>query len=227
MATARAPKTSSRSASGPSATAAATRSATSCGRRSRRSTPSRCSARSAPGASTSTTTTSCRSTPRPPSAIGSSRTSQRACAAAPPRRADGDRQSVLRPGLPRRRLHGQRPARACLRACRRRCARWISAPSSARRSSCCGADARARRPTRAGGPTRPSSGCAEAVELSLRVLDRPEVRLSLRARGEAERAARRHLHGDDRQLPRASSRRSRTPSSSASTRKSRTNRWPA
>ena len=31
--------------------------------------------------------------------------------------------------------------------------RWISAPSSARRSSCCGAAGKAPRPTRAGGPT--------------------------------------------------------------------------
>ena len=52
-------------------------------------------------------------------------------------------------------------ARARLRRCRRRCARWISARSWARRSSCCGAGARARRPTRAAGPTKPSSGCAK------------------------------------------------------------------
>ena len=48
-------------------------------RRSRRSMPSRCSAKSAPGASTSTTTISCRSTPRPPSATASSASFKRAC----------------------------------------------------------------------------------------------------------------------------------------------------
>ena len=42
----------------------------------------------------------------------------------------------------------------------------------------------------------------EAVNYLVRVLDRQEVRLPLRARGEAERAARRHLHGDDRRLSR-------------------------
>ena len=48
----------------------------------------------------------------------------------------------------------------------------------------------------------------EAVNYLCRVLDRSQVRLPLRARGKAERAARRHLHGDDRQLSRIHSRRS-------------------
>ena len=67
-------QTSSPSASGPSATAAAIRSASPCGRALdpvRRRAPARRD--SAPGASTSTTTTSCRSTPRRPSATASSR----------------------------------------------------------------------------------------------------------------------------------------------------------
>ena len=42
----------------------------------------------------------------------------------------------------------------------------------------------------------------EAINYLVRVLDRQEVRLPLRARGQAERAARRHLHGDDRRLSR-------------------------
>ena len=76
------------------------------------------------------------------------------------RRADGDRQSFLRC---RRFATARSPPtiRACARSpCRRRCARWISAPSSARRFSCSGAGAKAPRPTRAGGRTRRSSGCA-------------------------------------------------------------------
>ena len=47
--------------------------------------------------------------------------------------------------------------------CRRRCAPWTSARSSARRSSCCGADAKGRRPTRAGGRTTPCKRLREAV----------------------------------------------------------------
>ena len=76
------------------------------------------------------------------------------------RRADGDGEPVLRPGLPRRRLHRQRSARCAPTRCRRRCARWTSARSSARRSSCSGAGAKAPRPTPAAGRTKPSSGCA-------------------------------------------------------------------
>ena len=77
----------------------------------------------------------------------------------------------------------------------------------------------------------PSAGrrreaAARRGELSVRVLDRPEVRLSLRARGQAQRAARRHLHGDDRATISASSRRSRIPTWSASTPRWRTRRWP-
>ena len=42
----------------------------------------------------------------------------------------------------------------------------------------------------------------EAVNYLCRYSHRQEVRLPLRARGEAERAARRHLHGDDGRVPR-------------------------
>ena len=50
---------------------------------------------------------------------------------------------------------------------------------------------------------RSGQALARGDQLPVRILDRPEVRLQVRARGQAERAARRHLHGDDRQLPRA------------------------
>ena len=122
--------------------------------------PSSCSPRSARGASTCTTTTSCRSTPRRPSATASSSEFKDAC--------DDDGIVVpmatvnlfFDPVVPRRRVHGERRPPCAPTRCRRRCARWTSARSSARRSSCCGAAARAPRPMRAGEPTTRSSGCA-------------------------------------------------------------------
>ena len=49
---------------------------------------------------------------------------------------------------------------------------------------------------------RSDQAAARGGELSVRVLDRSQVRLPVRARGQAERAARRHLHGDDRRVSR-------------------------
>ena len=54
-----------------------------------------------------------------------------------------------------------------------------------------------------------------------------EIRLPLRARGQAERAARRHLHGHDRRLPRLHPTLDSLRTWSASTRRSRTRRWRA
>ena len=133
-----------------------------------------------------------------------------ACDAARHRRADGDRQPVLRPGVPGRRLHRQRRRACAPTRCRRRCARWTSAPSSARRSSCCGAAARAPRPMPAAAPDEAVKRLREAVNYLCEYSIDRRLRVQVRARGQAERAARRHLHGDDRQLPRASSRRSST-----------------
>ena len=130
------------------------------------------------------------------------------------RRADGHREALLRPGLPRRRLHGQRPGRARLRA----------AEDDARDGHRRGAGRedlrvlgrpRGHRDRRL--PTRGRRGEAAAAcdRLPVRVLDRQEVRLQVRDRGQAERAARPHLLGDDRQLPGPHSRRWHTPSCSA------------
>ena len=63
------------------------------------------------------------------------------------------------------------------------------------------------RPGRNGNRRLPPAGrsgqaAARSRQLSLRVLDRPQVRLPLRARVQAERAARRHLHGVDWRVPR-------------------------
>ena len=65
----------------------------------------------------------------------------------------------------------------------------------------------------------------EAIELPLRVLARSEVRLPVRARGEAERAARRHLFPDDGRLSRVHPDARSIPTWSASTPRSRTSTW--
>ncbi len=80
-----------------------------------------------------------------------------------PRRADGDDEPVPRPGLPRRRVHGQRPAGARATRCRRRCARSTSASSSAPRPTSSGAGARAWRPTPRRTRSPRSSGTADAM----------------------------------------------------------------
>ena len=67
---------------------------------------------------------------------------------------------------------------------------------------------------------------ARCDRLPLRVLEQPRLRVPVRARGQAERATGRHLHGDHRQLSRPRSRRSRTRRWWASTRRWRTSRWP-
>ena len=80
------------------------------------------------------------------------------------RGADGDRDAVLpiRCSATARSRPTIRPSART--PCRRRCAPWTWARNSARRSSCCGAAAKAPRPTRAGGPTTPSSGCARRID---------------------------------------------------------------
>ena len=85
------------------------------------------------------------------------------------------------------------------------CARWISAPSSARRSSCCGAGAKAPRPTRAGGPTRPSSDCAKrsTTSASTRSTAKYGFRFALEAKPNEPRGD--IYMADDRRLSRASS----------------------
>ena len=174
----------------------------------------RCSARSARGASTCTTTISCRSTPRPPSAIASSRTSRRRARqhgiVVPMATVSLFFDPVFRDGAftandPRVRAFAvQKTMRAM----------DLGAELGAKIFVLWGG----REGTETDACRRPDEAVKrlrEADQLPVRVLDRPEVRLQVRARGEAERAARRHLHGDDGRLPRASSRRSRIPRWSA------------
>ena len=110
------PRTSSPSACGPSGGRASTCSAARSVRRWTRRTPSTASPTSVPTASPSTTTTSSRSTPTPAEKEAAARLAATRPGRDRPRRADGHHQPVLPPGLPRRRLHQQRPRRAPLRA---------------------------------------------------------------------------------------------------------------
>ena len=66
----------------------------------------------------------------------------------------------------------------------------------------------------------------EALNFLCEYVARPGLRPPVRARAQAERAARRHLPADRRPRARASSPRSITPRWSASTPRSRTRRWP-
>ncbi len=122
--------------------------------------------------------------------------------AAQDRRPDGDRQSVLRSHLSRRRVHGERRARPRLRGAEddaghghRRRARREDLRALGR--------TRGHRNRRLPPARRRREAAARSHQLSLRVLHRPEVRLPVRARGQAERAARRHLHGDHGRVPRS------------------------
>ena len=67
----------------------------------------------------------------------------------------------------------------------------------------------------------------DAIDFLCEYARRPEIRAAVRARGQAERAARRHLLPDDRPPIWRSFQRWRTRRWSASTRKSRTSTWPA
>ena len=188
--------------SGPSATAAAIRSAKRSDRRWRRSTRWRCSAKSARGASTFTTTISCRSTPRPPSATASSRNSRRP--------APGTASSC------RWRRSTCSSIRCFVTAPSPRTTRRVRAYADPEDDARDGPWARnsgakifvlwgGREGTETDACRRPDEAVKrlrEAHQLSVRVFARQEVRLPVRARSQAQRAARRHLHGDDRQLPR-------------------------
>ena len=117
-------------------------------------------------------------------------------------RADGDGEPVHRSDLQGRRLHRQRPEGPPLRGAedhgrdgsgrraRREDLRAVGRPRRHRDR---------RLPPRRRGGQAPARG----DRLAVRVLAREGLRLQVRPRGQAERAARRHLHGDDRQLPRA------------------------
>ena len=108
-------RTGSPSACGPSAGRASTSSAARCARRWTRPTRSTGSPTSAPTASPSTTTTSSPSTPTPPRRRRHLGPLRKALDETGLGRADGHDEPVLPPGLPRRRLHQQRPRRTPVR----------------------------------------------------------------------------------------------------------------
>ena len=192
--------TSSRSVCGPWAIAAAIRSATRCAIRCRRSTRSRCWPKPARGASTCTTTTSCRSMPLPPNAIASSENSKRLPAprlVVPMATVNLFYDPVFRDGAftandSRVRAYAlQKTMRAMDLGAELGAGIFVLWGGRE------GTETDACRASRRG-----DQAAARGGELPLRVFDRPQVRVQVRARGEAERAARRHLHGDDRRVSR-------------------------
>ena len=118
-----------------------------------------------------------------------------------PRRADGDDEPVLAPGVPRRRLHQQRPRRTPLRDPQGRRPDRPRAPSSAPRSFVAwggreGAESGAAKDVRAA-----LDRYKEAFDMLGAVRPRAGLRHPVRDRAQAQRAARRHPAADDR--PRA------------------------
>ena len=194
-------------------------------RRSRRPTPSRCSARSARGASTCTTTISCRSTRHAVRARSDRQGVQRACERHGIVVPMATVESVLRPGVSRRRVHVQRPARPRVcgaeddagdgsrRGARREDLRAVGRPRGHRN----------RRVPAAG---RSGEAAARGGQLSVRVLDRSRsTATGLRSRpSPTSRAA---TSTWPRPAPISGSfRRSSIPRWSASIRRWRTSRWP-
>ena len=140
--------------------------------------------------------------------------------------ADGDDQPVHRSGVQGRRVHVARPAGARLRAAE------DDAGDGSRRGAG-RADlrvlgrARGRRGGRGEGPGRGDQALPRRDRLPVRVRARPELRPAVRARSQAERAARRHLLPDHGRLSRLHPHARRIRRWSASTPKSRTSRWRA
>ena len=140
--------------------------------------------------------------------------------------ADGDDQPVHRSGVQGRRVHVARPAASAPTRCRRRCARWISAWSWARSTYVFWGGREGAEVDAGKDPIEAIKRFRDAHRLPVRVRARPALRPAVRARSQAERAARRHLLPHHRGVSRRSSTRWRTRRWSASTRRSRTSRWP-
>ena len=116
-------------------------------------------------------------------------------------RRDGDDQPVRPPGLQGRRVHVQRPRRAPRGDRQGDARRSTSAPSWAPRSTSSGAAARAPRSARPRTRATRSSATARRSTCSRDYVVEPGLRPALRDRAQAQRAARRHLPADRR--PRA------------------------
>ena len=114
---------------------------------------------------------------------------------------DGHRQPVHRPDLQGRRLHGQRPAGPGLRRAEDD-GRDGPRRGTRRQDLRAVGWARGHRDRRMPAPGRRREALARSGELPVRVQHRPGVPVPVRDGGQAERAARRHLHGHHGQLPR-------------------------
>ena len=79
---------------------------------------------------------------------------------------------------------------------------WTSAPSWARRSSCCGAGAKGTETDACRRPDVAIERLREAINYLCEYAIDAGLWLPVRARSQAQRAARRHLHAHDRRLPR-------------------------
>ena len=173
---------------------------------------------SAPTASTSTTTTSCRSTRPPPSAIASSATSARrsrrpACTCRWRRRTCSPiRRSRTAPSRRTTRASAPTP-------CRRRCARWTSASELGAHTYVFWGGREGAEVDAGKDPVEAIKRFREAIDFLCEYASDQSYDAAVRARGQAERAARRHLLPDDGRLPGVHSRRWRTRRWSASTRK--------
>ena len=116
--------------------------------------------------------------------------------------ADGDRQPVLRSRFPRRRFHRKRRARFAPTRFRKRCGRWTSAPNSAPKIFVFWGGREGVETDACRRPDEAIKRLREAINFLCEYNHRPGLRLQVRVRGQAERAARRHLYGDDRRLSR-------------------------
>ncbi len=108
-------------------------------------------------------------------------------------RADGDDQPLHRSRLSRRRVHVARPGACAPTRCRRRCARWSSASSWARRTYVFWGGREGAEVDAAKDPIEAIKRFREAINfLCAHAIDQG-YKLQIRARGQAQRAARRPL----------------------------------
>ena len=107
-----------------------------------------------------------------------------------------------RSGLPRRRVHLARSRAFAPTRCRRRCRRWIWALKSARRPTCSGAGAKARKSTPPRIRSRRIKRFREALNFLCEYSRDQQLQLPVRARSQAERAARRFVFPDDGRVSR-------------------------
>ena len=132
--------------------------------------------KSARTASTSTTTTWSRSTRRPPSATAIEAEFKKALERHRPGRADGDDEPLQRPGVQGRRVHRATIRRSAPTRCRRRCAAMDLGVELGAKTYVFWGGREGARATPTKNPVDAIKRFREAIELPVRVRDRPEVR---------------------------------------------------